>query len=210
LFGSEPKALLAGGAAARLRPQALLEYVLLNTTQGLGCMYRGMTQIEPGCWIAFRPGATGPTTRYWDIPLPTRPSFRAWGPILDSVREVLNRSIRRHLVSDRPVGVYLSGGIDSSLVASAAAEVVPRLRSFSLGFDTPSDDAYLSFAERVAERCGMTHLSVRMKGTEVPDLLTEMTNLADEPQGDAADVAVYALSRIARDHVRVVLTGDGG
>jgi asparagine synthase (glutamine-hydrolysing) len=210
LFGSEPKALVAGGAAAELRPQAVLEYMLLNTPQGLGCMYRGMTQVEPGCCVTFRPGSTGPTTRYWDIPLPARPPFRAWAPLLESVRDVFDRSIRRHLVSDRPVGVYLSGGIDSSLVASVAAEAAPRLRSFSLGFDSASDDAYLGFAERVAEQCGMAHLSVRLKATEVPELLAEMTELADEPQGDAADVAVYALSRIARDHVRVVLTGDGG
>jgi asparagine synthase (glutamine-hydrolysing) len=210
LFASEPKALLAGGAPARLRPQGLLEYMLLNTTQGPGCMYQGMTQVEPGGWIAFRPGHAALKNRYWDIPTPTRSSLRAWAPVLSDARDVLDRAIRRHLVSDRPVGVFLSGGIDSSLLASAAASVVPRLRSFSLAFDTTDHDAYLGFAERVAERFGMTHISVRMKDTQVSELLTEMNELADEPQGDSADVAVYALSRLAREHVRVVLTGDGG
>jgi len=210
LFGSEPKALLAAGAAARLRPQGLLEYMLLNTTQGAGCMYEGMIQVEPGGWIVFGPGVTGQTSRYWDIPTPERPPFHTWAPILDGAREVLDRSVRRHLVSDRPVGVYLSGGIDSSLVASIAATAVPRLRSFSLVFDALGHDAYADFAERLAIRFGMAHVSVRMKDTEVPELLTEMNGLADEPQGDAADVAVYALSRAAREHVKVVLTGDGG
>jgi asparagine synthase (glutamine-hydrolysing) len=210
VFGSEPKALLAGGATARLRPQGLLEYLLLNTTQGLGCMYQDMTQVEPGGWIAVRPGQAVVTDRYWDIPVPTRPAFRSWGSTLADARGTLDRAIRRHLVSDQPVGVYLSGGIDSSLLASAAAAVVPRLRSFSLGFDTTGGDAYQRFAERVAERFGMTHVAVTMKSTDVSELLDEMNERADEPQGDAADVAVYALSRVAREQVRVVLTGDGG
>jgi asparagine synthase (glutamine-hydrolysing) len=210
LFGSEPKALLAAGAAAQLRPQGVLEYMLLNTTQGLGCMYRGMSQVEPGTFVSFRPGEGPVPTRYWDIPTPSRPSLKSWPPILANARDVLDRAVRRHLVSDRPVGVYLSGGIDSSLLASTAAAVFPRLRSFSLTFDSAGHDPYQGFAERVADRFGMTHISVTMKDTEVPDLLAEMNELADEPQGDSADVAVYALSRIAREHVRVVLTGDGG
>jgi asparagine synthase (glutamine-hydrolysing) len=210
LFASEPKALLAAGAAAQVRPQGILEYMLLNTTQGVGCMYRGMTQVEPGAFVSVRPGEEPVTTRYWDIPTPPRPARPHWAPILGEARSVLDRAVRRHLVSDRPVGIYLSGGIDSSLVASTAAAIVPRLRSFSLAFDGAGHDAYQGFAERVADRFGMTHVSVTMKDTEVPDLLTEMTELADEPQGDSADVAVYALSRIAREHVRVVLTGDGG
>jgi|SoiMethySBSTD1v2_1073268.scaffolds.fasta_scaffold03759_8 asparagine synthase (glutamine-hydrolysing) len=210
LFGSEPKALLAGGATAQLRAQGLLEYLLLNTAQGLGCMYQGMTQVEPGGWIAVRPGQTVVTNRYWDIPVPTRPASRPWRFALDDARHILDRAIRRHLVSDRPVGVYLSGGIDSSLIASAAAAAVPRLRSFWLGFDATGDDAYQRFAERIAERFGMTHVSVIAKSSDVPELLDEMNTLADEPQGDAADVAVYALSKVAREQVRVVLTGDGG
>jgi asparagine synthase (glutamine-hydrolysing) len=169
-----------------------------------------MTQVEPGAFVSFRPGEGPVTTRYWDIPTLPRPARRHWAPILSEARGVLNRAVRRHLVSDRPVGIYLSGGIDSSLVASTAAAVVPRLRSFSLAFDGAGPDAYQGFAKRVADRFGMTHISVTMKDAEVPDLLTEMTELADEPQGDSADVAVYALSRIAREHVRVVLTGDGG
>jgi len=210
IFGSEPKALLAAGAAARLRPQGLLEYILLNTTQGAMCMFEGMIQVQPGAWIAFRPGVMEQTGRYWDIPTPERPSSRAWAEVLETARGVLDRSVRRHLVSDCPVGVYLSGGIDSSLVASVAATIVPRVRSFSLAFDATDHDPYVDFAERLARRFGIAHVSVRMKDAEVPELLSEMNELADEPQGDAADVAVYALSRAAREHVKVVLTGDGG
>ena len=173
-------------------------------------MYEGMIQVQPGAWIAFRPGVMEQTDRYWDIPTPERPSSYAWAEVLETARRVLNRSVCRHLVSDCPVGVYLSGGIDSSLVASVAAKIAPRVRSFSLAFDTMDHDPYADFAERLARQFGIAHASVRMKDTEVPELLTEMNELADEPQGDAADVAVYALSRAASEHVKVVLTGDGG
>src|SRR5262245_36372015 len=142
IFGSEPKALLAAGAAVRLRPQGLLEYLLLNTTQGAGCMYEGMIQVEPGAWAAFRPGAMEQTVQYWDIPTPERPLACTWTGILEKVRGVLGRSVRRHLVSDCPVGVYLSGGIDSSLIAAVAATAASRLRSFSLAFDTTDHGPY--------------------------------------------------------------------
>ncbi len=209
-FASEPKALLAAGLDPQVRPQGLLEYVLLNATQGDGCIFAGVDQVEPGTWLAFHRDGSRQAGAFWSLPTPPRPAHVAWPAVAETLRATFSAAVRRHLVSDVPVGIYLSGGIDSALVAAAAAREGARLHSFSLGFADVGDRAYLRFAERLALRLGMRHRTLALAPGEAPKLLGEMANFADEPLGDAADLAVYALSRAARGAVKVVLTGDGG
>jgi asparagine synthase (glutamine-hydrolysing) len=211
MFASEPKALLAAGAPNRLRSQGLLEYLLLGNPQGNESMFAGIAQLPPGTWASRTAGGDLQMVRYWDIPRAPRATTLPWPTVLDSATKAFERTIQRHLVSDVPVGIYLSGGIDSSLVAAGAAREGARLHSFSLNFTEVDDRLYMAFARRLATKFAMQHEVVKLPPASVPALLRRIVALADEPLADAADVAIFALSRAASNAgVKVVLTGDGG
>lgn len=210
LFASEPKALLAAGMPARLRPQGVLEYLALNNTQGTGSIFEGIEQLEPASWAAVEGDGRLSVTRYWSPPASPRRRHLGETAMLAEIEPMVSAAVRRHLVSDVDVGIYLSGGIDSSLIAAVAAREGATLRSFSLSFPEVDDAPYTGFAARLAERFGFTHEFCALPAADVPGVVEEMSALADEPLADGADVAVYALSRHARRRVKTVLTGDGG
>lgn len=209
-FGSEPKALLAAGIMPKVRPQGVLEYLLLNSSLGDGCIFEGVEQIQPGTWAVVNADGRVCAETYWSIPRAPRPLKFDLRRDNKALEQTLLLAVRRHLVSDVPMGIFLSGGIDSALLATAAAKENARLHAFSMTFSRQQDTPYLDFAERLAARFGMQHHHVEISLQELPQLLAQMVELADEPLGDAADVAVYALSRKARNCVKAVLTGDGG
>jgi asparagine synthase (glutamine-hydrolysing) len=210
LFASEPKALIAAGVPARLRPQGVLEYLAFNNTQGTGSIFAGIELLEPACWATVDTGGRLTSTRYWSPPASPRRQNLGEAAILAEIAPVFSAAVRRHLVSDVEVGIYLSGGIDSSLIAAVASREGARLRSFSLSFPEVDDASYTQFAGRLAARFGFEHEYCALSAADVPDLVVEMSALADEPLADGADVAVHALSRQARHRVKTVLTGDGG
>lgn len=210
LFASEPKALFAAGMPARLRPQGVLEYLALNNTQGSASIFEGVDQLDPACWAVVEAGGRLSVREYWAPPMTPRREHISEADMLSEIEPLFSAAVRRHLVSDVDVGIFLSGGIDSSLIAAVAAREGARLRSFSLSFPEIDDTPYTDFVGRLASRFGFDHEFCSLPAADVPELVEEMTALADEPLADAADVAIYALSRHARNRVKTVLTGDGG
>lgn len=148
--------------------------------------------------------------RYWQY----QPAPEEGIPLEDRVeelRELLRAAVRRRMVADVPLGVFLSGGIDSSLIAALAASELPRgeLRTFSIGFDEPSFDE-LPFADEVARAIGSDHQTETLGLSGARALLPEIYSRLDEPNGDSSLLPTYLLGKFTRRRVKVALGGDGG
>ncbi len=205
LFGSEPKALLASGwLARRLRAPALLDYLVQGYVGGPDAAWEGMRRLPPGHLLVAEEGRVRTVQRYWDLPHTLR------GPCQPGeVLEWLDRVVSDQLVSDVPLGAFLSGGIDSTAVATSMrrAEAGPLVLC-SVGFRERSHDE-LPRARRTAERLGAVH-HTRVLEPDPTLALETLPWFFDEPLADPSTVPTYLVSKVAREHVTVALSGDGG
>ncbi|HEX6693556.1 MAG TPA: asparagine synthase (glutamine-hydrolyzing) [Longimicrobiales bacterium] len=207
LFASELSALLAHPSIQpTLDPTAVSQYLALEYVPAPGSMIAGVSKLEPGTALVLEDGHIG-TFRYWSL----RPSV-TWTGTYDEavagVRSELRAAVQSRLVSDVPLGVFLSGGLDSSMVATLAAEAGP-VRTFSIGFDEASFDES-AHARLVARHIGSEHHERVVQGTEMPALVPRLGDWLDEPIGDASILPTAVLSSFARRSVTVALGGDGG
>ena len=208
LFASELSAILAHPAiTGSIDPVALREYLTLEYVPAPHSLVRGVNKLAPGTAAVLEDGELR-THRYWRIdPRPARQVL----PFPEAVRELRSRlenAVASRLVSDVPLGVFLSGGIDSSTVAALAARH-GALETFSIGFREPSFDES-SHARAVAAHIGSHHHEHVVTADEMPALVPRLGELLDEPIGDASILPTSVLSRFAREHVTVALGGDGG
>jgi asparagine synthase (glutamine-hydrolysing) len=209
VFGSEPKALLAHpDVPRRLDPRGLARYLFYEYIPAPHSIWEGFKKLPPG-HVLIRESGTTALQRYWDSPEPSADalpfedaSTRFW----DDFRS----SVGRHRRSDVPLGVFLSGGIDSSSVAAALTELEParNIRTFSIGFEDRSFDES-DHARAVARHLGTDHRERTFSAGTVLNLLPEVANWLDEPFGDASILPTHLLSRFAREEVTVALGGDG-
>jgi len=207
-FGSEIKSLLCAQDVPReLDFTALDHYLSFLYTPRDGSIFRSISKLPPGCLLTWHEGLIK-IRPFWQFP--NRECFD--GDEADAVpalRAVLQDAVRSHLVSDVPVGAFLSGGVDSSLVVGLMAEACTEpVRTFSIGFDEPAFDE-LAHARRVAEHFGTDHHEFVVQ-PKAYDLLDQLISHFDEPFADASAIPTWYVSQIARQHVTVVLSGDGG
>jgi asparagine synthase (glutamine-hydrolysing) len=204
-FGSEPKALLAGGALPRrLRARALLDYLVQGWVGGPEAAWEGMQRLPPASTLVFESGVLR-LERYWDLP-----HERLRGPAsAEEILGMLDRAVRDHLVSDVPLGAFLSGGIDSSSVADSMARALGKPPVLcSVGFREAGFDE-LEVARATAQRLGAVH-HTRVLEADPALALDPLPWLFDEPLADPSCVPTLLVSRMAREHVTVALSGDGG
>jgi asparagine synthase (glutamine-hydrolysing) len=206
-FGSELKSLLAAGAVDRTIDVAALDhYLSFLYTPRNASIFTGVRKLPPGHYLRWTDGRAE-VRQYWRLPADepfTGDDVDAAGRL----RDVLADAVRAHLVSDVPLGAFLSGGVDSSVVVGLMAEATPRVQTFSIGFDEPAYDE-LEHAREVARHFGTDHHEFVVK----PDALSILDRLIehfDEPFGDASAIPTWYVSEMARRHVTVVLSGDGG
>ena len=211
VFGSEIKALLASGLVERrLDVDGLAQFLAWEYVPAPGTLLDGVRKLDAASLIELDL-TTGRSSesRWWDVPVsdgrarvggsPIAPE--AWEEAVDSrIRE----SVRGQLVSDVPLGAFLSGGVDSSLVVAAMGEA----RTFSIGFDDPSYDE-IPWSTRVARHLGVDHTAEVLKA-DVGDLVPRLMEYMDDPIGDFSIFPTYLVSRLARRDVTVALSGDGG
>ncbi len=212
VFASEIKAMLPDGMQRSIDPVALHDYLSLNYVPGPRTMFAAIRKLLPGHLLTFE-AATGKVTiqQYWDLPRPEAGPARAPASA-DLERELLNllrQVVRDQMISDVPIGALLSGGIDSSLVVALMSEVSDQpVHTFSVGFQEKSYSE-LPYARIIADRFHTDHHELVMN-PRAHDVVTVIADYFDEPFADSSAVAVYAISQLAADHLKVVLSGDGG
>jgi asparagine synthase (glutamine-hydrolysing) len=210
-FASELKALVRQpGFAADVDLEALEAYLAFNSVPAPMSIYRGVRKLPAGHLLDARDGEVRLHRFARPAPVAAGAVRRESGRDLAAeLRERLRDSVRAHLESDVPVGVFLSGGIDSSLLAALAAqESGEPVRTFSIGFDERSFDE-LSRARLVAARYGTDHHELVLR-PDAAALLPEIAAAFDEPFADSSALPTYAVSRLAAGHVKVALSGEGG
>jgi len=214
-FASELKALLTIPAMRRQVDLAALDdYLALEYVPSPRSIIRGIQKLPPGHTLTWRmDSGEGQLRRYWDIDLGAserEPDTRSLEQHADELRAVLLESVRKELISDVPLGVFLSGGIDSSTVAAMMTRLTPgHVNSFSIGFNDRSFDES-AHARRVAAHLGTNHRELILEPSMMTDLVPNVTEKLDEPLADASIIPTYLLSRFARQNVTVALGGDGG
>ncbi len=210
LFGSEIKAVLAGmGEAPRVDFESLDSYLYGRSVPAPHTLFDGIRKVPAAHRIEFTRDGRRSEHRYWE---PAAEDAAAWEPAqaVDAVDAAVTEAVQAALVADVPVGAYLSGGVDSSLiVAKAAALQGGRLKTFAAGFGDPRHDE-LPYARQVSEHIGTDHHEVRVDARDFEELWPQLTWHRDAPMSEPADFAVYRLAQAAREQVSVVLSGEGG
>jgi len=211
LFASEIKALLAvPEVSRRIRPEALPEYLAYRSLAGDETLLAGIRQCRPGHVLRIRPGEALPRAACWWDDLSAGP----WrdglsGPVEEQFATLFGSAVAYRLISDVPVGTYNSGGVDSSLVtAEVRRRTAGPLHTFSVGFEEASHDES-RYARIVADRLGTEHHRLVMNARDYAAALEETIWFCEEPLNHAHTVPLLRLSRYAREHVTVVLTGEG-
>ena len=209
IFGSEIKAILAHpDVEVRVNREALDNYLTFDCVPAPLSIFDGISKLPPGHTLIVKNGDVR-TKSYWDLDHRKRSPAPSIDDAARELDRLLDESIRKRMVSDVPVGVFLSGGVDSSVVAAyATRHATGRLKSFCVGFD---DDDYneSSPARLVAEHLGTEHHEARLSPSAACGLVPEIANWLDEPLADPSVVPTFYLSRFARSMVTVALGGDG-
>jgi asparagine synthase (glutamine-hydrolysing) len=209
LFASSIPALLAyDGQPRRISPEAIVCCLAHTFIPATHTVWEGIAVFPPAHYAVISDDGME-MKRYWDFP--NEPPMRtSVGGAEESMERILADSVRRCLDADVPVGVFLSGGVDSSLVAALASrQHEPGLHSFSVGF-AEAEWSELKYARRVAEHLGLTHHETMITANDVLEALPKLVWHYGQPFGDPASVPTYILSKLARQHVKVCLSGDGG
>ena len=212
VWGSELRALMAHPAVDRVvDPLSLRKYLLYDAVPAPATILAGVAKLEPGEWLVWRDGRVE-TGFYWDRTFAHPATLpRDERALHELLWERLRESTRLRLISDVPLGVFLSGGIDSTTIVALMAEQLPpdRIKTFSIGFENRTFDES-SFAREVAQWFGTDHREEVLSPRTMLDLLPDILGSLSEPLADGSVVPTYLLARFTRRHVTVALGGDGG
>lgn len=193
------------GVNAEIDPQGLERYLALHYIPGDRTIFNGIHRVSPGAWLSIPLDQPEKITRsiYFRQPLGKPRCISE-----DALAELVEQAVRSRLVADVPVGVFLSGGLDSSLVAAIAAKQSPGISTFSMGFGSGEHDES-QYAKQVAELIGSKHHHFTFNNDHFFDLLPKVASALDEPIGDQAMLPLYWLCHEASQHVKVALAGEG-
>jgi asparagine synthase (glutamine-hydrolysing) len=209
LFGSEIKAILAAGHPARLNHAVLPEYLATRFVSGSSTMFQGVKRLEPGRTLTWTRDEGLRERRYWSIPPVAEDDGRSAASRAADLRHRLRAAVESHLMSDVPLGLFLSGGIDSSGLLGLMAPLVREpVRTFAVGFAEREADE-LAYARLAARSAGALHREMVLSPDQFFDALPRLIWHEDEPIAFSASVPLYFLSRLAAENVKVVLTGEG-
>lgn len=209
VFASEMKALLAYGLDKTIDSASLLTYLQLNYIPGPHSIFKSVKKMPPGFYAEVRQQEMK-LQCYYQIPQPPEEGVaETYEESKRTFARLLESAVQRRLVSDVPLGSFLSGGIDSSVVATLAARHKPDLHTFSIGF---RDDKFFDetrYAELVAKKIGSQHTVFSLGRHDLLEAMHPMLDYTDEPFADSSALAVYVLSGQTRQRATVALSGDG-
>jgi len=211
VFASTLTALLSHRAAPRaLDPSALARYLAFEFVPGPQSIIAGVQKLEAGTTLLLDARGHQRKQRYFRLEVRARTRVAPDAEVDEELRRRLIEATRKRLVADVPVGIFLSGGVDSSSVAAAAIQAgARRIKTFSIGFDEPSFDES-AYARLVSRHLGTDHIEERVTAADLLAIVPHVGEILDEPMADGSIVPTFALSRMARRHVTVALGGDGG
>jgi len=205
IFSSEIKAILLN-VRPKLNLGALDQFFTYQFPLGPATLFDGIKKVNPAEIIVFNlKSKTLKKERYWELGLGY--SGRGEKFYINKIEDLLRESIKLRLVSDVPLGIYLSGGLDSSYVAALAAELNPDIKTFTIGFNHHTDEIY--YAKKTAEHLGVDHTEITVEPCK-KDILPRVTWHLDMPVSNIAAVPTYIMAKSSKRHLTVALTGDGG
>ncbi|HEU4874101.1 MAG TPA: asparagine synthase (glutamine-hydrolyzing) [Pyrinomonadaceae bacterium] len=208
VFGSELKSLLVHPEVKRnINLEAVDAYLTLGYVPDPQCIFRDIYKLPPGHHLTFSDNRVV-IQKYWDFDFSPDPSMTT-EDCVSGLRELLDEAVRLRLVSDVPLGAFLSGGIDSSTVVGLMARHMGQpVKTFSIGFH---EDSYneLKYARLTAQKFGTDHHEFFVT-PDICDVVDDLVQQLDEPFADPSSIPTYMVSKLAREHVKVVLSGDGG
>jgi asparagine synthase (glutamine-hydrolysing) len=211
LFASEIKALLVDPDLRReVAPQAIDTFLTFNYLPGPDTLLRGIRKLEPGHYLVLEGGQIR-TERYWDLEFPSEKRNGDFRSAAEELNELLRRTVRDHMISDVPVGILLSGGVDSTaLLSFIVRETNEDIKSFTIGFSGEefADERY--YATLAAQKFGSRHYQTTITARDFEEFLPKYVWHMEEPVCEPPAVALYYVTKLAREHVKVLMSGEGG
>jgi asparagine synthase (glutamine-hydrolysing) len=212
LFASEIKALFGDPRVVRQADlQSLADFLSVRYVPGPATLFKDIYKVQPGHWLLYEQGQIREEC-YWDFsfePLERRQPYPT-STYIQGIREHVHRAVEERMISDVPVGAFLSGGVDSSIIVGLMSQLSNQpVQTFAVGFDVPGFSE-LPYARRVAEHFGTEHHELTLTSNELTKYWPLLTWHRDEPVSEPPDLGVYLVSKLAREYVKVALSGEGG
>jgi len=193
-----------------INEEALYLYLKLHHFPAPHCLYKDTYQLEPGSYLQVNADGTLHKKQWWRLPRHLEAAFLPLDSALDELKSVLSQSVRRHCIADVPLGVFLSGGIDSPLVSALASQQFNgQLNAFTISVPGWWQDESAD-AERYAKRLGVNHHVIAIDGEDVLSVINEVVTAQHEPFADYSIIPTLLISKYARQKMTVALSGDGG
>ncbi|MBP6945476.1 asparagine synthase (glutamine-hydrolyzing) [Patescibacteria group bacterium] len=210
-FASELKALVAADIFHKeLDLTALATYFRTDAVPTPDSIWKGVRKLPPASFLVISEGNMGEITPFWRLDPTSFPAVDSSKQAIASLRTSIDAAVKDRLVADVPLGLFLSGGLDSAVVAaSAVRQSSQRLRAFTIGFDDPSHDETAA-AKSIAQALCLEHHVAKLSQKDALDMLDEAVECVDEPLADAAILPQLLLARFAKKYLTVALAGDGG
>jgi len=217
IFGSEIKALLTDSQISKeLDDEALFLYLTFNYVPAPHTIYKGIKKLEPGHWLVIQNGKLE-IEKYWDTPYTTEAGISSLSfneqerNFKKRLFESLNDAVSDRMIADVPLGAFLSGGIDSSIIVALMARHSSKpIKTFSIGFKNDGLFDETHYAREVAKLYGTDHHEFQLTSKDMLDVLPDVLSTFDEPFADSSAIPTYIVSKETRDYVTVALSGDGG
>lgn len=210
VFGSELKVFLESDIKKQINQVALDHYMLFGNTPSKQSILENVEKLLPGSYIIYDLASSEikEYRQYWALSF-SEDSSLSETEAIDQIRKELDRSIKMRLISDVPLGAFLSGGVDSSIIVAIMRKYVKNLKTFSIKFDYP-DFNESRYAKIISEKFGTEHFEIAFDAQDVKKLIPKLVYYYDEPFGDSSMIPTYLVSSVAKKHVTVSLSGTGG
>jgi len=209
-FSSEIKGILKFNVIPRyLNKQAFLDYLSYRYVLGKFTFFKGIYSLLPGYCAIIKKNKKIKIKKYWDLPVISDKYDPSEEVVLKETEDLLWKTVRSHMISDAPLGAYLSGGLDSSLLVAMMSKISSKkIKTFSIGFKEDGFNEF-KYARKVAKHVDADHTEIILQGNDYVDLLQESISFKDTPLSVPNEVAVHMLSKKLKEHISVVLSGEG-
>ena len=207
IFSSEIKGILASGLIAPIiEKQAIISYLKHSYIPPNRTVYKNIFTLAPSHKMVLI-NKKIKIIRYWNLPNENK-YISSFNEAKEEFQRLFNQSIKRQMVSDKPIGVFLSGGVDSSIIVSEASNYEKKLRTISFKFDGVMDET--KFAKKISRQFNTNHTIIKLNDLAIPHVIEDLQSIYDEPFADSSNVPTYLMAKASKDLVNVVLGGDGG